>query len=172
MEKHSITRRRLLVTGGSGAVAGAWLGQGAAAEAASTKTGGKRLTVEVALTAFDSVRPAIPPTASPTGPYYAAGDIYSGGTLKPDGTPMAGAKKIGVYRCHGWLYDAATGANLAAQTLKLKGGDLTLIGYEPEVAAIAGGTGKYKTARGQGTVKETEHPAGLPSLSIALEIIG
>jgi hypothetical protein len=170
MQAQSITRRRLLAASGGTAVAGTFVG---AAEASAKKGGGKKLTVEVAVTAFDSVRPPVPPAPNPTGPYFAAGDIYPKGGLKPDGTPKAGAKKLGTYRCHGWMYDAQSGANLSSQTLIFKDrGTITLIGGEPGPAAIAGGTQSYRNSRGQGTVTETEHEGGPPSLSIALEVIG
>jgi hypothetical protein len=174
MHVQSITRRRLLAAGGGTAVAGTLVGAAeASAKKGAAKGGGKKLTVQVNVTAFDAVRQPATGDKFPTGPYYASGDIYNNGSINPDGTPKTGAKKIGTYQCHGWFYDGKEGLNLASQTFTLTNrGSITLIGREPELAAIAGGTGSYRNARGQATVKDEDHPSGATTLTVAFEVIG
>jgi hypothetical protein len=156
MEK---TSRRAFV--GGAVVAGAAASAGATPDVAgAAATATRRLTVEVAIKAFDSIRQPVPPEKFPTGPYATNGDIYPNGTLGKDGSVPAGAKSVGTYRCFGWIYDGATGHNMTQQTFAFnKGGEIDLIGREPGPAAIGGGTGNYRNSRGSARIDEISDTA-------------
>ena len=88
---------------------------------------GKKLTLTVAVGAFDGPNPGT------SGPFQIGGTIEGGGT----------------FQCWGWvLTDGVT--TLVSQVYELPGGQLMTQGIEGGLIAVTGGTGRFSNARGEG----------------------
>jgi hypothetical protein len=108
------------------------------------------LSVEVAITALDTVREAADGNPFPTGPFYVQGALYEEGTLSEEGIAPDGAASIGTFRCWGWLFDGQSFGAAVSQAYELDGrGIIYTHGREglPN-RAITGGLDEFENARG------------------------
>src|SRR5688572_19030097 len=105
-----MSRRRLMATSVTAAVAAAILGNGvAAAQTSPPKIVRWLLDFDVAFDArtLDTTRAPGTGGAPVPGPIYLAGPIYDGGGLGQDGRPTSDAVQRGYHRFFGWLVNPA-----------------------------------------------------------------
>jgi hypothetical protein len=154
-----VTRRQILTAGGAAALASAVVGSGvAAAQADRPMQSPWALTLDVSIDeqSMDAVRQPAGGAMTPTGPGFASGRIYTGGTLGGDGTVPASALYIGTFRAVGWIFNAErvhNGGMLTIASFDMRGrGELVASGVLDDRVAVTAGTGDYRNAQGQAEV--------------------
>src|SRR6185503_19210963 len=101
-----ISRRRLMATSATAAIAAALVGNGvAAAQPGTPKVARWLLDFDISFDprSLDATRTPTTGTTPIPGPIYLAGPIYDTGGLGTDGTVQSGAVQRGYHRFFGWL---------------------------------------------------------------------
>jgi hypothetical protein len=147
-----ITRRQLVATGATAAVAGA-IAAPAMVLAQNRPVPGthivwlERFDVVVNRAGADFLR-APSGTTLQRGPFYGTGTLYPEGTVGAAGTPSAGA--VGTYKVSGWIYDPIPPNFVGTHVFNLFGmGQITAAGTTEVSVPVVGGTGNFKSARGE-----------------------
>jgi len=154
-----VTRRGLLGKGGT-AMAGAALAAGLTAGAAGAQsqvTKKRTRTYEIAPDVNSLVFVFGKDVTGPysTGPFYLEGALYKKGAVSAIGLPIPQAARAGTWRCWGWVYDPRSLFAVSHQWFQVDGeGDIHALGqFNGGRLAVAGGTGLYLDARGEGAVQ-------------------
>ncbi len=159
MPAEPVSRRSLLGKGSAamaGAVLAAGLTAGAAGAQSQATTAKRTRTYEIApdVNSLNFVLGRATGAQYSNGPFYLEGGLFRKGGVSAIGVPIPQAVRAGTWRCWGWVYDARALFALSHQWFQIDGeGDIHTLGqFQGTRLAVAGGTGAYRDARGEGAV--------------------